>query len=56
MFLQAHVDGAAEVAYFDLADGEVEGHIRCHDADGAQKIVTLTSGQFNFSLLTGQSH
>ena len=55
MFIQAHVDGAAEVAYFDLPDGDLEGHLRCHDSDGAQKIVTLTSSQFNFSLLTGQS-
>ena len=55
MFIQVHVDSAAEVAYIDLLDGEMEGHIRCHDSDGAQKIVTLTSGQFNFSLLTGQS-
>ena len=47
------MDGTADVAYIDLVDGDREGNIRCRDSESCEKIVTMTSEQFTFSLLIG---
>ena len=48
------MDGTADVAYIDLVDGDTEGNIRCRDSDSCEKIVTMKSEQFTFTLLIGQ--